>query len=67
MKVGDLVELSATGRTLSYCGHARDKVGIVVDIKSKIDVMYPIRVNWMGGKAYAYHLRSSLKFISKTS
>ena len=67
MKVGDLVELSATGNALTYCKHARNKIGIVIDVRSKLDVMYPIRVNWMGGQAYAYHLRSSLKFISKTS
>jgi len=65
MKVGDLVELSAKGRKLWYCKFAKDKIGIVVEIKSKEHCMYPVRVRWFTGKPYARHLRSSLKFVSK--
>ena len=65
MKIGDLVELSAKGEKLWYCKHAKDKIGIVVEIKSKDHYMYPVRVRWFKGKNYARHLRSSLKFVSK--
>ena len=65
MNVGDLVELSAKGNKLQYCRHARNKIGIVVEIRSKKKFMYPIRVNWFGGKVAAGHLRQSLKMVSK--
>jgi len=65
LKVGDLVELSAKGKKLWYCKHAEAKIGIVIEIKSKELVLYPIRVRWFKGKSYARHLRSSLKFVSR--
>ena len=64
MKVGDLVELSAAGRNTVYCQSFREKTGIVVEINSKANYMYPILVKWFGA-GQVRHLRNSLKFVSK--
>ena len=64
MKVGDLVELSAAGRNTVYCRNLREKTGIVVEINSKANYMYPILVKWFGGDQVR-HLRNSLKFVSR--
>jgi hypothetical protein len=64
VKVGDMVELSASGRNTQYCRHLRNKTGIVVDVRSKNNYMYPIVVSWLGIGQVAL-LRSSLKFISR--
>jgi len=64
MKVGDLVELSASGRNVVYCQNFRDKKGLIVEVRSKAIAMYPIVVQWFGANRAA-HLRSQLKYISK--
>jgi len=64
MKVGDLVELSNAGRNTVYCRSMRGKTGIVVEIRSKKECMYPIVVNWIGVGNIEL-LRSSLKYVSK--
>ncbi len=64
MKVGDLVELSASGHNLVYCRKLRGKTGIVVKVRSKETYMYPIVVNWFGAGQVGL-LRSSLKFVSR--
>jgi hypothetical protein len=64
VKVGDMVELSASGRNTVYCSRLRNRTGIVVEIRSKEDYMYPIVVSWLGYGQVAL-LRSSLKFVSK--
>ena len=64
MKVGDMVELSASGRNTAYCRKLKGKTGIVVEIRSKESCMYPIVVSWFGAGRCAL-LRNSLKFVSK--
>ena len=64
MKVGDLVELSASGHSKIYCRYLRGKTGIVVKVRSKEDYMYPIVVNWFGYGQFSL-LRSALKFVSR--
>ena len=64
MQVGDLVELSASGRNTVYCRSLRNKTGIVVEIRQKGKYMYPIVVNWFGAGQVAL-LRTSLKFVSR--
>ena len=64
MKVGDMVELSASGRGTQYCRHLRNKTGIVVEVRSKKNYMYPYVVSWFGVGQVAL-LRSSLKFVSR--
>jgi len=64
MKVGDMVELSAAGRNTMYCRSMRGKTGIVVEVRSKKEHMYPIVVNWIGVGNIKL-LRDSLKFVSK--
>jgi len=64
MKVGDLVELSAAGKNTIFCRSARNKKGMIVEIRSKKDCMYPIVVSWFGAGLSTY-LRSHLKYVSK--
>ena len=64
MKVGDMVELSASGRNTVYCRHLKGRAGIVVEIRQKGKYMYPIVVSWLGTGQVAL-LRSSLKFVSR--
>jgi len=46
MKVGDLVELSASARRLNWAQRFRDKVGIVISMKYEDFIM----VRWCGSK-----------------
>jgi hypothetical protein len=62
MKVGDLVELSASGYNTIYCQKARGKTGIIIEIRPK--GMYPIEVFWFGTRRIL-HRRPNLKFVSK--
>jgi len=63
MQVGDLVELSASGRKIVFLERAQNKTGIVVDMFER--GMYPIIIFWFGvGKIS--HRRPTLKFLSKT-
>ena len=62
MQVGDLVELSATGRKVFYCRNLRNKQGIVVDMLEK--GMYPIVVFWFGTGKVSLR-RPTLKLINK--
>lgn len=64
MKIGDMVELSSAGHNTAYCRHLRGKKGIVVDVRSKKNYMYPYVVSWLGVGQVAL-LRSSLKFVSR--
>ena len=64
MQVGDLVELSAAGRNTLYCRALRKKQGIIIEVRSKENYMYPIVINWFGA-GRSTHLRSHLKYISK--
>jgi len=64
MKVGDMVELSASGRNTVYCRHLKGRTGIVVEIRQKGKYMYPVVVSWLGTGQVAL-LRSSLKFVSR--
>jgi len=64
VKVGDLVELSVAGQGLVYCQSLRKKKGLIVEIRSKTNVMYPIVVQWFGA-GQRNHLRAQLKYISK--
>jgi predicted nucleic acid-binding Zn-ribbon protein len=64
VQVGDLVELSASGRNTVYCRHLRDRTGIVVEMRQKGKYMYPIVVSWFGFGQIAL-LRSALKFVSR--
>ena len=64
MKVGDMVELSSSGRNTVYCRHLRGRTGIIVEIREKGKYMYPIVVSWFGF-GHMSHLRSQLKYISK--
>jgi len=62
MKIGDLVELSATGRKIVFLEKAQNKTGIVVDMFER--GMYPIIIFWFGvGKIS--HRRPTLKLLSK--
>ena len=62
MKVGDLVELSATGRKIHWCAKARQKQGIVVSMADQ--GMYPIIVFWFGVGQIS-HRRPTLKLLSQ--
>ena len=68
MNIGDLVSLSAYGRKIAACNHARNKVGLIVDKgdqkagKKEVEVYF---VNWVQGQKRAQHLRSDLKFVSR--
>jgi len=68
LNAGDLVTLSAYGLKVADCGHAVNKVGLVVDkgkrkVNNKeVEVYF---VNWAQGKKRAQHLRSDLKFVSR--
>jgi len=62
MQVGDLVELSATGRKILYCRNLRKKQGIVVEMSDQ--GMYPILVFWFGAGQHS-HRRPTLKLLSK--
>ena len=64
MKVGDMVELSSSGRNTVYCRHLRNRTGIVVEIREKGKYMYPVVVSWLGYGQFSL-LRSALKFVSK--
>ena len=64
MKIGDLVELSASGYNTVYCRRLKGKTGIVVEIRSKEKYMYPILVSWLSYGQMAL-LRSALKFVSR--
>tara|TARA_R110000824_G_scaffold83332_1_gene208562 strand:+ start:663 stop:872 length:210 start_codon:yes stop_codon:yes gene_type:complete len=64
MKVGDMVELSASGRNTVYCDGILGKKGIVIGIRSKALYMYPILVSWPGYGQVSL-LRSSLKYVSR--
>jgi hypothetical protein len=64
VKVGDLVELSASGRNTVYYRSLRGKKGLVVEIRSKKKFMYPFVVSWFGA-GQGTHLRAHLKFVSK--
>ena len=64
MKVGDLVELSVAGQGLVYCQSLRKKKGLIVEIRSKTNVMYPIVVQWFGA-GQRNHRRAQLKDISQ--
>ena len=64
MKVGDLVELSAAGKGTVYCRRFKGKKGLVVEIRSKKNFMYPIVISWFGATRMS-HLRNHLKYISK--
>ena len=63
MKVGDLVELSASGRKIVYCKKAREKTGIVVEMCKA--GMYPIIVFWFKSGQIS-HRRPTLKLVSKS-
>jgi len=64
MKVGDLVELSSIGQRTLYLQGFRNKIGVVIEVRTKKEVYYPIKVKWFGAGIDTL-LRSSLKFVSK--
>ena len=63
MKVGDLVELSASGRKIVFLERARNKTGIVVEIHEV--GMDPIIIFWFGSGKLS-HRRPTLKLVKKT-
>ena len=64
MQVGDLVELSSVGYDTQYLRDFRNKVGIVVEVRTEEKFYYPIKVKWFGAGTDTL-LRSSLKFVSR--
>ena len=64
MKVGDLVELSAAGKNTVYCRKFCGKKGLVVEIRSRKNFMYPIVISWFGASRMS-HIRSHLKYVSR--
>lgn len=64
MKVGDLVELSAYGKSLKCNVAARGKVGLVttVDVHEIASPQDAIMVSWSGLEREAYHIRRDLKY-----
>ena len=62
MKVGDLVELSASGQKIVFLERAQNKTGIVIDVHKT--GMYPIVVFWFGS-GHLSHRRPTLKLVKK--
>ena len=67
MKIGDLVELSAKGKSLKYCKEFVGLVGIIsgLDFSEQYGKKEWYYIDWCGGKKNSPHLRTDLKFVSK--
>ena len=75
MKIGDLVELSAKGKTLKVCKEFTGMVGLVcgmdfsvrnpMDFSEKFKKKEWYYIDWCGGKKNMAHLRTDLKFVGK--
>ena len=68
MKIGDLIELSAKGAQLKYCKEFIGLVGVIsgLDFSEEYGKKPWYYVDWCGGKKQAPHLRTDLKFVSKS-
>tara|TARA_R110000796_G_C14270561_1_gene401215 strand:- start:359 stop:565 length:207 start_codon:yes stop_codon:yes gene_type:complete len=67
MKIGDLVELSAKGKSLKVCKEFTGMVGLVrgMDFSEKFKRKEWYYIDWCGGKKNMAHLRTDLKFVGK--
>ena len=67
MKIGDLVMLSAHGRTLTMMQHRKNKAGIITH-KKECKKGYSYKVRWFCGEkpddGFIYH-RRDLKYARK--
>ena len=67
MKIGDLVELSAKGKSLKYCKAFHGMVGLIValDHTREFGEKGWLYIDWCGGKKHQPHLRTDLKFVKR--
>jgi len=68
VKIGNLVELSASGKKLTCNYSQQGSVGLVVKVDVKRGIVEPctaVSIKWAGSATPIYHMRKDLKYVSR--